>query len=138
MNPATFAPGFHVSLLDGAILILGVVVAIVCPSDLAIIGGMAVGHFFLFCNVFRIRRKPELIWASTFVVLATGTLTLRVPGWPVTIGLLLGWAAILIALEMRDPSYHGIGWRLVNPKLPAWWRARQELSAPAKPAGQDR
>jgi hypothetical protein len=26
------------------------------------------GHFFLFCNVFRIRRKYELIWAVLFAV----------------------------------------------------------------------
>jgi hypothetical protein len=24
---------------------------------------------------------------------------------------------------LKKPSYHGVGWRCINPELPAWWEA---------------
>ncbi|CAK0748261.1 hypothetical protein CCP3SC1_1760005 [Gammaproteobacteria bacterium] len=31
--------------------------------------GLVLGHFFLFCNVFRVTRQTELIWAGAFITL---------------------------------------------------------------------
>ena len=33
-------------------------------------------------------------------------------------------AVVLIAREMKRPSYHGVGWRNINPDLPKWWKSR--------------
>ena len=87
----------------------------------AVITGFAVGHFFLFCNVFRIERKPELHWAGLFVSLTTLNVLIGFPGWPATLGISLGASAGLILMEMRKANYHGIGWKRINPDLPKWW-----------------
>jgi hypothetical protein len=31
---------------------------------------------------------------------------------------------IVVVVEMRKPSYHGVGWKWINPGLPAWWESR--------------
>jgi hypothetical protein len=86
--------------------------------------GMVVGHFFLFCNVFRISRMPELVWAAVFTVLTMGTLAVNFPGWTGTVSLSVLLAVLLIFQEMKRSSYHGVAWRRINPGLPAWWRSR--------------
>lgn len=124
MKPAAFSPGFRLSVRDGVVLSAGSIGAFFCEHDAAIIIGMAVGHFFLFCNVFRVRTKLELIWTAIFSCLTASTLIFRQPIWPVTIGVSLTCATALIGMEMKSPSYHGIGWRKLNPKLPEWWEAQ--------------
>ena len=124
-----FEPGARLSRFDVGVL---VVTAIVCgglaTTDAPLIaGGIAfvVGHFFLFCNIFRIRRGPELIWAALFTGLAAATILAETPGWPITFTVSLLATVVLIAIEMRHPSYHGIAWQRVNPDLPRYWREQQ-------------
>ncbi len=78
-------------------------------------------HFFLFCNVFRIARVPELVWATTFVLLVSLRIFLEKPGTGVVIGLTLLLTTFLIWRETRKPSYHGIFWKRWNPELRTWW-----------------
>jgi hypothetical protein len=120
-----FSPGFRISLLDTTIFAAGICAALFAPRELAFIVATAVGHFFLFCNVFRMSRKPELIWAGTFTLLSAATLLSGTPPWPATVVLSFLLAAILIGLEMRKPRYHGVAWQKLNPRLPEWWKARQ-------------
>lgn len=120
------------SMMDGLVLVAGAMGAWRAASEVwwaGLIVGMAVGHFFLFCNVFRISRIPELIWAGAFVALTVATVTSGFPGWIATITASLLLAAILIIRETKAPSYHGIGWRILNPRLPEWWNARTQKSA---------
>ena len=78
---------------------------------------VAAGHFFLFCNVFRIVRRRELIWAGLYVLnvgVWTGfdRLTWR--------GVLLCQLPITVALvvaDMRAPGYHGVLAKRLNPRL---------------------
>lgn len=110
---------------------------LVAAKPVAIIAGTAVGHFFLFCNVFRISRAPELIWASCYVALATGTLAFEKPGWLTSTLIATSLAGLLIGLEMRKPSYHGLWWRSINPDLRRWWETQshgqRETSAQKSP-----
>jgi hypothetical protein len=128
MPPARqFRPGFRFSGFDAVILLAGALGAWLVSSQapaFALVIGIVVGHFFLFCNVFRIPRRPELIWAAVFLGLALPTLTTGLPSWPVTLLLTLSTSATLIALETRRPSYHGIGWKRFNPGLREWWEAQ--------------
>ena len=62
-----------------------------------------VGHFFLFCNVFRIERKPELIWAAVFTVLTASTVLTQMPGWIVTFTSSFLVAVVLIYRETKKP-----------------------------------
>ena len=112
--------GFRFSPTDAAVLLVTAVVAIwmqQCEHELWWIVPMAVGHFFLFCNVFLVWRRWELIWAGTFVVnvllhIAQGNLS----WWP-----LMGWQLpatfIVILLQVRSPWYHGIYARQLNPRF---------------------
>lgn len=132
MTARAFAPGFRLSVVDAVLLGIGVGAAVFAPRPISLVAATAIGHFFLFCNVFRMSRKPELIWAAVFVVLAGTTMKQGYPGWGVTIGAVVTLAVILIALETRKPSYHGIGWQKLNPDLPRWWAARNSGKRPSE------
>ncbi|MFL6657686.1 MAG: hypothetical protein ACJ8GW_06430, partial [Massilia sp.] len=79
-------------------------------------------HFFLFCNVFRIARHLELMWAVMFVLLAVCGITTGEPGLLALYCASSMFAVGLITWHMRQPSYHGIGWQRINPALPQWWQ----------------
>ena len=71
----------------------------------------ALGHFFLFCNVFRVRRSYELAWACILIINAGAWMLSGSADWrpillvqsPVTVAVLL--------LEIHSPRYHGIFFR---------------------------
>lgn len=134
-----FKPGFRLSWFDALILTGGITAACALGS-LAWWAGMivafVVGHFFLFCNVFRIARKPELIWAAVFTLLTGSTLLTQRPGWTITFVASALVGAVLIAHATRQPSYHGIGWRRINPGLPQWWE-QQTGERVQRPPDQD-
>jgi hypothetical protein len=65
------SPGIEVSRRDAAVLVLAGLVVWVSWNihrEFAFAVAFVVGHFFLFCNVLRIGRKHELIWAVLFAV----------------------------------------------------------------------
>ena len=78
------------------------------------------GHFFLFCNVFRVRRRFELIWAGCFIANFLGNVWL-VEDRAISLLLLLALQSpvtiFFIWIELRSERYHGIGCRLANPDL---------------------
>jgi len=122
-----FAPGFRLSLRDFFVLVVGIGGSVALyktfwQASLIII--FATGHFFLFCNVFRISRRLELIWAAIFVLLAGGTIMANFPGWFATLILSFCITVVVVVREMKKPSYHGVGWRKVNPHLKSWWDSK--------------
>ena len=124
-----FQPGFRISVVDIIVIVVSTMAAIALWPTAWWIGfvvAFVVAHFFLFCNVFRIARTLELIWATIFVALTYCTIMLGVPDWSLTIGGCLLVTTILIVIEMRKPSYHGILWRRINPHLLQWWESRKE------------
>lgn len=74
-------------------------------------------HFFLFCNVFRIRRATELVWAGVFVVHTASWFLLGPMHMPALFALQSIFTAILIVHEIRQPAYHGIAARRINPRI---------------------
>lgn len=127
MQQAVFAPGFRLSVIDVVVLVGGTAGAIVLSSLVwwwGFVPAFVLAHFFLFCNVVRMARTLELIWAGIFVLLAGATVAFEQPGWPVTAITSLLATVVLVVIEMRKPSYHGIGWQRINPGLPTWWRKR--------------
>lgn len=111
------------------VLIVGTFAIVVLSMTLWWLGyivAIVVAHFFLFCNVVRMSRPLELIWAGVFVLLASATVAFDTPGWLVTTIVALVTTLVLVIVEMRKPSYHGVGWQRINPGLPAWWEAHKQ------------
>lgn len=124
MPKPAFKPGFRLSPLDVVVLVVGSILSVMLWQQTWWIGfvvAFVVGHFFLFCNIVRMARPLELVWAAVFVTLAGATVMAELPGWPATIAVSLMTTVIVVIIELRKPSYHGIGWRYVNPMLPNWW-----------------
>lgn len=124
MKKREFNPGLRIAPFDCVILLAGIVGAISAGQKIwwaGFIIAWVVLHFFCFCNVFRVSRTPEIIWSVAFIMIAIPTLTIGIPGWPITMGLSLIFSIALIWEETRQPRYHGIFWKQWNPKLPQWW-----------------
>lgn len=67
-----FNPGFRLSKLDVLILVVSAVAAFFLwdvSSQFSTVIVFVVLHFFYFCNITRMSRVPELIWAASFVLL---------------------------------------------------------------------
>jgi hypothetical protein len=127
MKNTAFQPGFRVSTRDICVIALAMVAGVCAPNVPPGLGWVIVFvtfHFFLFCNVFRIARHLELVWALLFLVLTACTLTTGKPDSMVAFGTSFLFAFGLIAWHMGQPSYHGIGWQKLNPALPLWWQAQ--------------
>lgn len=123
----TFAPGVRFSRTDAAALLLfaGAAAGLTAVEPwLGVAAGFVAGNYFLFCNVVRASRGPELLWAGLFVTLA-GLATDGSVGWPAALAVASAGTAAVVGAEVRRPSYHGAGWRRLNPTLPDWWRARR-------------
>ena len=78
---------------------------------------IAAGHFFLFCNVFRIIRRRELIWAALFILNTGAWLWFERLTWAHVLGCQLPITIFLILADMRAPGYHGILANRLNPRL---------------------
>ena len=127
MQSSEFAPGFRFSILDAAILAFGGIAAIGCSTLdwwWGLVIAFVLGHFFLFCNIVRLARRLELTWAAAFLLLAAPTALTDKPGWLLTVALSLVVTLLVVAVEMRKPSYHGVGWQRINPDLPGWWESQ--------------
>lgn len=106
--------GFRISWIDCVVIMT--TVALTWSQWAATEGLIAIlpitfGHFFLFCNVFRIHRNLELIWASCFMVAAGTWIVLQPLAWW---WLLAGMSPItitLITIEIKHERYHGVGSR---------------------------
>jgi hypothetical protein len=127
MASPQFQPGFRLSALDIVVLIGGTILSFVLWQQtwwMGFVVAFVVGHFFLFCNVVRMARPLELAWSAVFVLLAGATVLTDTPGWSITTAVSAITTVIVVAIEMRKPSYHGIGWKRINAGLPEWWETR--------------
>ncbi len=115
--------GFRFSVVDGLfIAALGAAFAFLWrPLGPAVwVIPFAAGHFFLFCNVFRVRRSYELAWVALFFV--------NIGAWAAAgrlewLGILASQTPATIAaivLEMRSRAYHGVFAAQLNPNLREW------------------
>lgn len=112
--------GFRFSVTDAVALVaLGAAAAGLhrLGSSLWWLVAIAAGHFFLFCNVFRVVRRRELIWAALFVLnvglwLLSGRLD-----WFSVLACQLPVSVGVVAWEIRATRYHGIFAGRLNPSL---------------------
>lgn len=110
--------GFRLSFRDAAVIAAAILLWFVLWWFIPMVAGIVpvlLANFFLFCNVFRIGTRRELLWTCVFVANVLVWATLDPLSWwaialtqtPVTLIVIL-WAAF-------GPRYHGIGWQRINP-----------------------
>lgn len=112
-----FKPGLRLSRIDIIVIIISLAISILLLKYSIMLSGsilFVVGHFFLFCNVTRMSRVPELIWASTLSLLS---IKLNMLPWDMVLVLSLSATVALVFLEVRKPYYHGVLWKKLNPTL---------------------
>jgi hypothetical protein len=111
--------GFRFAVVDGIVLAFAPVAAVLLwdlDPLLALLPAFLLAHFFLFCNVFRIRRALELVWAGLFLVNTFAWWLTHDPiPWLGVVGVQIPATVAVIALEMRSPRYHGIFAPWINP-----------------------
>jgi len=125
MTERKFQPGFRLAVLDVAVLIVGGIVSAYMMTIDRWFGfaiAFVVLHFFVFCNVLRMSRPLELIWAGIFAALAITAISQSLLSWPIVFAVSTVVTGIVAFIETRRPSYHGIGWQRLNPRLPEWWQ----------------
>lgn len=103
--------GFRLSITD-------LIAASVCAATTWLLGStlgllvwllpITLGHFFLFCNVFRVVRRHELIWALLFVLNVSFWATAESFAWGPVILLQCPVTVAVIVAEIRSSRYHGI------------------------------
>ena len=104
--------GFRFSWADGVFIVLAAagtwMLYPVAPTYAWLIP-FTVGHFFLFCNVVRMRRSYELFWAALFLV-SFALLAFAFPpfSWTRMLILQLPITALLVTLQIRSPRYRGV------------------------------
>jgi len=130
MNPTpsvSRTSGFRLSWLDAVILIVGTVLSWWLLSQafpLWWIVPAALGHFFLFCNVFLVWRRLELLWAVVFVINVAAHFVLGEEGWLSPMLYQLPFTVLVIMWQIRSPWYHGIFAERLNSRLKEYLAAR--------------
>ncbi|MFQ5931356.1 MAG: hypothetical protein ACE5MM_03005 [Nitrospiraceae bacterium] len=83
----------------------------------ALIFPVTLGHFFLFCNVFRIRPIYELIWTGVYLVNMLYWLLYAELSWVAALTVQTPVTIALILLELRSPHYRGAFYQKVRAQL---------------------
>ena len=112
--------GFRLSTLDLCVLLAGAAATWACRHSLgtyAWLFAVAVGHFFLFCNVFRLRRTYELLWTGVFIANFGLALFTHEFSWPRVLAIQAPFTVLAISAEVASPRYHGVFARQLNGRL---------------------
>jgi hypothetical protein len=89
-------------------------------GHLALAFPVVLGHFFLFCNVFRVRRSYELAWSACFLLNAAAWWLGAAFTWWGVLAVQLPVTVLAIGAEIRSPRYHGVWARRWNAGLDAY------------------
>ncbi len=85
---------------------------------MSLVAPLVFGHFLLFCNVFRVRRSLELIWAGAFLLNAAVTIaSFDLDAVPYMAAAQLPVTLLVIGYELRHWRYHGVLADRLNPEL---------------------
>jgi hypothetical protein len=130
--------GFRISIIDTVVIVAAAVGAIWLrrmDNPIWWVIATVIGHFFLFCNVVRMRRRFELTWAILFILnIAFWIWTQNLSGLR-ALACQLPITAALVVAELRSPRYHGIFANHWNPQLNEYLIIRQtEIAATSRDA----
>lgn len=123
-----FNPGFRLSVIDALIIIIAITAALYLFKTYELIFFIIIfvtTHFFLFCNVIRMSRSFEFCWAFVFVILTAISIKTNLLPLYIAFSLSFALTVVLVLLEIKKPSYHGVFWRQLNPNLEVWFKQKQ-------------
>jgi hypothetical protein len=113
--------GFRFSALDALVIVAALPVTWVlwiAVGQVGLLLPVVLGHFFLFCNVFRVPRRGELIWAGLFVVNVCLLAYFGLFVWWQVALLQLPVTVLVVTLAVLRRDYHGLGWSKIRPHRP--------------------
>lgn len=126
----TRVAGARFSLTDGLAILAGAALTVAlhraAPEQARWFVGVpaaALGHFFLFCNVFRVRRRYELAWAAAFLVNVLAWHLADALEWWRVLALQTPLTLAAIVAEVRSSTYHGAFAARWNPRGLERWLA---------------
>jgi hypothetical protein len=108
--------GFRFSFIDAiAIVVCFAVVGVLLPvlGNIVWIIPIVLGHFFLFCNLFRIPRFLELFWSGIFLLNVGFWFSIDQFSWIMILETQFLPTVVIILLAILRKDYHGIGYWLV-------------------------
>ncbi|MDY6853958.1 MAG: hypothetical protein SWO11_04505 [Thermodesulfobacteriota bacterium] len=123
-----FKPGFRISVFD--VIFIFIILAFstyfaTYDLFLSVMIFIPPFQFFFFCNLFRVQRKREIIWAVQYALIAAYLYHVYPNVYLLfSISSLVG--AGMILYEIKDPGYHGIFWTTLNPDLKEWFVTDKE------------
>jgi hypothetical protein len=123
--------GFRFSNTDAVVLIATAIASVwLAVNDVPLwwMLPLVVGHFFLFCNVFRVRRSYELIWGLILLINCACWLLNQHFNWQPVVLAQLPFTAAAISFEMRSSAYHGIFAHRINPSLEDYLKKRIQFT----------
>ena len=103
--------GFRFSVVDAGVLAVAAAATWLLLPHVGFVAWLlpfALGHFFLFCNVFRVRRSYELVWAAGFLLNFGAWALSGAFDWLPVLAVQTPLTLLLIVLEIRSPRYHGV------------------------------
>ena len=110
--------GFRINLVDILFIALLIGSSVYIYTQLGNLGyyfllPLYVGFsFFLFCNVFRLKTRDEMIWTFLFLTIVSITFEHFPNSWVVyTIGASFIVQAVLIVFHVGSEGYRGVGAR---------------------------
>jgi hypothetical protein len=122
---ATFSPGPRLLPHDKWVLLIA---TLVLSASYILAGPVifsplltVVVQFFLFCNVFRIKTRLELVWASSFIPAVIVVYWWGGSPWLIP-AILWSWGTVLIWIGSKSPAYCGLWWEKINPDLEKNWK----------------
>lgn len=119
--------GFRLSFVDALVLVTGACLSgwlAKIEFPLWWIVPAALGHFFLFCNVFLVWRRWELLWTAAFILNVATHLALGSLEWLLPLLFQLPITILVIIGQIRSPWYHGIFAEHLNPRLKEYLAGR--------------
>ena len=124
--------GFRISLVDICAIVIVTLVSWLgwsASEGMVVLLPLVLGHFFLFCNVFRVRRSLEFIWSGCFLVAATWWFLWQPLSWWYLLAVQSPITLIVLLIEIRSWRYHGIGAAALNPQLDEYLGACEQHHA---------
>jgi hypothetical protein len=119
--------GFRFSATDAAVILVLAVSACALArlgNELWLLLVIVAGHFFLFCNVFRVRRKFELVWAASFIFNTGLWLWFDEVTWLRIFLCQLPLTLVVVGAEIKSAHYHGVFASRLNRKLNGYLEGR--------------